>query len=415
MQRVVGLKELFIVLGLVSLTLLCVRPFQAGLAYAAEGKQLTDDKETLEDQSSKQARALLKAIDSILEEASDERRGAKKLPSRDDYIVAVPPWTETREDRQSSIQKLLESALSVVTDAPIVEWQTQIGNYKSNIETIEKNIANLREKRLDAPKDSMLPGILTDTVASIDSEIADLETRILENESAIDQKRDDIKQALTAKGVDMSSEQLDLLLGSVLSDDLIKLVAAFDAARAIDTRLGQLMSENGESVEAARRYFAMHAALFAMLMHAQDTLIQKIDQVYLRRLESIITDIRKTRFETRKLLRGPNREDQRRALLANRKAQDFSEKVAVYYRDYLKAQREQILAARNRTKRDLRIADNTYETVEASFQLKSLVEDAKSSFDAIRRLEAPGFDQIFQNEELRKEFENLTRKLAPTS
>ena len=34
----------------------------------------------------------------------------------------------------------------------------------------------------------------------------------------------------------------------------------------------------------------------------------------------------------------------------------------------------------------------------------------------MQKLEAPGFDQIFKNETLRREFENLTRKLdAPSS
>ena len=65
---------------------------------------------------------------------------------------------------------------------------------------------------------------------------------------------------------------------------------------------------------------------------------------------------------------------------------------------------------------DLRIADNTYQTVEASFQLRNLMKDSALSFEAIQKLEAPGFEQIFQNEELRREFENLTKKLgAPTS
>ncbi len=65
---------------------------------------------------------------------------------------------------------------------------------------------------------------------------------------------------------------------------------------------------------------------------------------------------------------------------------------------------------------DLRIADNTFETVEASFQLRNLMRDSTSSFEQIQRLEAPTFEQIFKNEELRREFENLTRKLdAPGS
>jgi hypothetical protein len=48
--------------------------------------------------------------------------------------------------------------------------------------------------------------------------------------------------------------------------------------------------------------------------------------------------------------------------------------------------------------------------------LRNLMRDSSASFEALQRLEAPTFDQIFQNEELRREFENLTRKLdAPSS
>ncbi len=79
-------------------------------------------------------------------------------------------------------------------------------------------------------------------------------------------------------------------------------------------------------------------------------------------------------------------------------------------------QREQIAKARIKATHDLRIADNTYETVEASVQLRNLMRESASSFEAIQQLEAPSFEQIFKNDELRKEFENLTRRLdAPSS
>jgi hypothetical protein len=121
------------------------------------------------------------------------------------------------------------------------------------------------------------------------------------------------------------------------------------------------------------------------------------------------------RDDSERLLENQNRADQRRALKANIKSQNFAEKVASFYRDYLLTQRNQLAKARDRTIHDLEIADNTFETVEASFQLHSLMEDARTSFEALQRLEAPGFDLIFKNEALRKEFENLTRKLGPTS
>jgi hypothetical protein len=44
-----------------------------------------------------------------------------------------------------------------------------------------------------------------------------------------------------------------------------------------------------------------------------------------------------------------------------------------------------------------------------------LMEDARTSFEAIQKLEAPGFDQVFKNDALRREFETLTQRLGPTS
>ena len=151
-------------------------------------------------------------------------------------------------------------------------------------------------------------------------------------------------------------------------------------------------------------------------MHAQDATIAKIDTNYVPKLEGILKDIAAARQRTQDLLRAENRADQKRALEANRDSQKVAEEAARSYRGYLKQQREQIARARSRAAHDLKIADNTYETVEASFQLRNLMRDSSSSFEALQKLEAPTFDQIFKNEELRREFENLTRKLdAPSS
>ena len=60
---------------------------------------------------------------------------------------------------------------------------------------------------------------------------------------------------------------------------------------------------------------------------------------------------------------------------------------------------------------DVRIADNTVRTVEASLQMLNLIRESGAALDVLKRLEAPGFEEIFRNEELRKEFENLTTRL----
>jgi len=367
------------------------------------------------DKQFEQAKALMAAIDAVLKDAADTRAGAAKLPSRKDYILP-PMWTETREDRNLKVRALLDSALAIVTDAPVVEVQKKVEGLRKNIRELEDQIAGLKEKQLVAPQDAALPGLLTDTVASLQGAIEERNKRIEANKVEIKAAKDEIATGLKTAGVELDLAQVDLLLDSVLSGDLVRLVAVFNAAKLIDGQLARLIGATGENMNAARKYFAMHAALFAMLVQAQDATIAKIDTQYMPKLEAIIDDIQAAKGKTAELLRAENRPDQKRALDANRESQKLAEDAAKAYRRYLQQQREQIAKARLKATHDLRIADNTFETVEASVQLRNLMRESATSFEAIQKLEAPSFEQIFKNDELRREFENLTRKLdVPSS
>ena len=362
-----------------------------------------------------QAQRLMKAIDAILNDTARNRGEARKLPSSKDFIVP-PLWTETREDRERKIRDLLDAALGIVTDVPVVESQKKIEGLRKNIQDIEDRIVKLREKQITAPKSALIPGVTADTVDSLERDIADSKTRIDLNRDQIAATKEEIRAALAKSGIELGNEQLDMLLDGVLSGDIVRLVAVFNSAKLIDGQLGKLMAASGENIGAARKYFAMHAALFAILVHAQDAMVNKIDKQYLPKLEAIVKDVEAARAKTNQLLRAENRPDQRRALEANRESQRLAEEAAKGYRRYLLQQREQIARARSRAVHDLRIADNTYETVEASFQLRVLMRESATTFEAIQKLEAPTFEQIFRNEELRREFESLTRKLdQPTS
>jgi hypothetical protein len=364
--------------------------------------------------SYEQAKKLMAAIDAILQDTAKNRGEAKKLPSKDEFMI-TPLWTETKEDREKKIRDLLEAALGIVTDVPVVDVQKKVEERRKTIREIEERIVKLREKQLVAPKDGMLPGVLNDTVDSLGKDIADAQKRIELNREDIKKSKTEIREALAKAGIQMAPEQVDLLLDSVLSGDLVRLVAVFNSAKAVDAQLGKLMGASGDNTNAVRKYFAMHAALFAMLVHAQDMLINKIDANYMPKLDAISKDIEAARKKTAELLRGENRPDQKKALEANRDSQKLADEAAKGYRKYMLQQREQIAAARKKAVHDLKIADNTFETVEASYQLRNLMRDSATSFEAIQKLEAPTFEQIFKNEDLRKEFENLTRKLDQPS
>ncbi len=366
------------------------------------------------DAAFEQAQRMMKAVDAILQDTARNRAEARKLPSKDEFLVTMP-WTETREDREKKIRDLMDSVLGIVTDVPVVDVQKKIDGHRKNIRDLDDRIVALREKQLTAPKDAMIPGITADTVDSLRKEIEDAKQRVESNKAEIKSQKTAIGEAMAKSGVQMAPEQIDLLLDGVLSGDLVRLVAVFNSAKAIDAQLSKLMAQSGENVGAARKYFAMHAALFAMLVHAQDMTLQKLDVHYLPKLDAIAKDIAAARTKTGELLKAENRPDQKRVLDANKESQRLAEEAAKGYRRYLLQQREQIARARAKATHDLRIADNTYETVEASFQLRNLMKDSTQSFEAIQKLEAPTFEQIFKNEELRREFESLTRKLDTPS
>ncbi|MFY9642047.1 MAG: hypothetical protein WCD20_03260 [Rhodomicrobium sp.] len=382
------------------------------VAQAPESKPTQNQPQL--DTTGLQSQALLSAIDKILKRAAEERGAVKTLPERDRFLFP-PLWTETREDRETSVRELLDSALDIVTDAPVLKLQDEIAKQREKIAAAKDRIASLREKRLEASESGLLPGIFSDTQSSIDKTIAGLQDDIKVREADIVRMKQEIGKALTAAGVDLSKDKLDLLLDSVLGSHLLKLMTAFEVSKIADQKLATLLNQSGDDLKAARRYFAMHAALFAMLVEAQGLLIDQIDTVYLVRLQKIMSDMAKTGSDTHRLLQSPAREDQRRVLEANLKAQETSQKVSEFYKEYLRNERQLLADSRKRTVLDLRVADNTFETVEESFQLKLLMEDAKPSFDALHGLEAPGFEQIFRNENLKREFENLTRKLGPSS
>ncbi len=308
-------------------------------------QQAETDKALKEDKAYQQSRKLLSAIDDILTQTAEARAKMRDLPSKETYVIP-PLWKETREDREANVRRLLDSVLEIVTDAPVVEMQDRLQTHRKTITTLKDEIATLRERRMQAPTEGFLPGILSETQSSIDATIKDREDRIKANTDEIGRIKQEIKAALAQSGIEIADAQLDLLLDSVLGGDMVRLVTAFQAARAVDERLSELLTQSNENAKAARRYFAMHAALFAMMVHAQDTLIEKIDTAYMAKLRVILRDVRKARDESSRLLAGKNRLDQKRALEANVSSQEFAEKVASFYRDYLDTQRRQLVEAR---------------------------------------------------------------------
>jgi predicted nucleic acid-binding Zn-ribbon protein len=108
-----------------------------------------------------------------------------------------PLWTETREDREKKIRDLLDAAMGLVTDVPVVDVQRKVEGLRKNIRELDDRIVKLREKQLIAPKDGVLPGYVTDTVDSLAKDIEDTKKRIEGNREEIAKAKGEIRRPST--------------------------------------------------------------------------------------------------------------------------------------------------------------------------------------------------------------------------
>jgi hypothetical protein len=360
---------------------------------------------------------LFGSIRDVLEDAAAARSDARGEAGVG-TIIARPFGL----DAESRANDLLADAFSVVSDAPVTQIQGEIKRRREAISDLKDRVSRLREDRISAPVEATgVTGTITSTIgltrtrADLDEAIADATARIAGNEMAIRDAKERFRAAMAETGATISPEEADLLLDSVTGNDLVRIAAAYEAARGVSRQLRDLMDDSGEDLKRAKRYYAMHTALLALLVHAQGSFIEKVDREYLPKLAAIRSDVIETRRDTETLLSEPNTARQTEALVSNLNAQDIALQAADFYRNHLIEQRNQIVGARQKTVRELRIADNTLRTVDASFQLRAMMESATLSFEALQNLESPGIERIFRNEQLRQEFQKLSERLAPGS
>ena len=200
------------------------------------------------DPSGLQSQAFLASIDKILKRAATARETAKTLPARDKFLFE-PVWTETREEREKEIRDLLDGALAVVTDAPILKLQEDIRKQQEGIAADRERMATLREKRLEVPQSGLLPSFFSETKESIEKSMTALEADIKKREADILRIKQEIGKGLAAAGVTLSQDQLDLLLDGVLGDDILKLMTAFEVAKVADQKLATLVKQSSEDSE----------------------------------------------------------------------------------------------------------------------------------------------------------------------
>jgi hypothetical protein len=312
-----------------------------------------------------------------------------------------------KEDSSTEINALLDEAVDILSVSKTAHTRKHIRLLEEQILEMKQTISEYRQAKISAPVRSTW----VKTVADYDAKIKELKQLIMRNEKRISELKIQFAQELSDTGLKVSLEQVEVLLSSVVGDDIIKSSVVYDNVKKISQQLMQLTINSKEDIDISKRYYGMYTVLLKTLVHMQETFISNIDNKYLPKIENIVTDVKELNADTQYLLRNERDKNHRKHLFANLDAQNLTLKTAALYKQHLLTQRGKMVLAMQKSTADLQVADNTYKTVRVSGELINLLRSSQKSFDLLLNIQVPDL-LVFQNLQMKQEFAILTKKLA---
>jgi phage gp36-like protein len=332
-----------------------------------------------------------------LEETLQIEDSKQQLPDR--------AWLgRDKRDADDDINALLDEAVAILSTSSVQRYRERIRELQQAIEQARAEIDDYRKQRIAAPRES----VVNRTVADYDRLIEERMGDIRGYRDELSTIRRQFAGELRQMGLELSDEQVELLLSTVVGDNIVDLGIVFDNVKAITRQLEQLVRDSGEDLQSARRYYGMYVVLLRALERMHRDVEQQIAERYIPQIDAIAERARDLSDETRELQQSqPEKAD---ILAANLEAQQLTIRAAAVYRDYLSDQAEQVRAAREALDADIQTAWNTYETVRISGELVDLVQASQRLLDGLLDRQVPAL-RPFENLAMKRELEKLTAQL----
>ena len=353
-------------------------------------KFLKDDKE---ENSSVRFEKIWNSVRDNLLEGVELYNKREKAPDKT-YIFG-----EDKEDITKDINRLLNETVSLLINRDLVSYQNRIEKLNRIIEKKKIELAEYKERRVGA-----------DNKEEFDKKIESINREIEELNQEILSLKGNLKRKFQDSGIDLSDEQIDVLLVRADGHDIIQLILIIETIKQINEQILKLVKSSGEDLVQAKRYYGMHMVSLLLVTHTQKLYMDKIKRIYIPRIDNIIKKASDMIVKTKSLISKERDENRLFIYKENLKAQEFTKKVALEYRKNLLATIESIKRAYFESRKNLEVAKNTYDTVSLSSGLYNIINKTQMMFDRINKIQIP---QIvpFENRQIKQKYRELTKQI----
>ena len=359
-------------------------------------------KENVETQPLTKEERMNKVWDNVYDDLEEGAAYIDKLNN-----VPESTWIGTdKKDVQKDINKLFEMIVNGLIEDDLLIYKTKMEKLKKDISQNKTDILKYREKRVGAPQKS---AIYT-TKSGYDTKIEETknENSIFENEIRI--IKEELKKNFSEIGVNLSSEQIDVLLTRVDGDDIIQISLVMETLKHITNQIMLLMKESKEELTQAKKYYAMHRVLLELVVYIQQKYIDKCNSVYLPKIDKMISDSAEMMEHTRRL-KDQEEDNRRRSIYNNNlEAQALTNRAAKRYKNDIISSRNNMIEAQKIAKANLKLSKNTYATVMLSADLFDLISESQNMFEEVSKIQVPNLVP-FENIQMEQKYKELTESL----
>jgi hypothetical protein len=307
---------------------------------------------------------------------------------------------------RNDFNSVLDDIIALLLDDNLLNYRTTIRNSEAQIDASEKAILKYREKKIAAPVESHIKT----TRSQYDEKIAAARRMIEEEKNRIVQTKLAMSRNFKELGIDLTPDQIDVLLARVDGDDIIQMTLVMDVLKQITTQLLGIMQESNEELSQAKKYYGMHMVLLELVVYIQDKFIDKISDDYLPRIDQIIAQSKSILSRTNQRISTEENIQRRNIYFQNLQSQQLTLKTSLLYRQNLVNELQQVKEARAVSRKNLELSKNTYETVTLSSDLYKIIASSQEMMQEVMKLQIPTIIP-FENIQMKEKYQELTKKL----
>ncbi len=324
----------------------------------------------------------------------------------DEGLEVEKTLLETITFRDPEITRIVDGCLKEFLHSDVLSLIDQVQRIEDGITARREQINVWKLSLIAAPATSLMP--LRQTRASLNRRIARERKAIERDEARIDALKASTLEAMAARGLAMTPEQLDGLLYSAEGGDIAQVMAVAENIRAIEHSLSAELKGPDAGAEQVRAYTGYVMMCYRIYLAALDRAARTIRTVYLKRLEGIIAEATSQMMKADALRQslGARSDVAMNNLDLNARTIDLAD----LYEKHLNRRLEDLARLSAEMRINYELSRNTFRTVKLGGELVDVIRAGEKDLQSIFEFEPPRLE-AFYDKKLREDFDAITARL----